>query len=333
MQKSSLLGAVVAGVFAFTMSATPARSGTNRVLHGRSESGVSAPIVRALLTAPEKQIDFANAKLTIDKEVDPKIDVAIWLRRVDQMVQTIRSMAGPNASTIQKLAAVRRFIYEDGDWNGHRPFHYDLSDPLGTNIANKLLPTYIETRRGNCVSMPILFIILADRLGVHVTASTAPFHVFVKFVDDATGKTYNLETTSGGYPARDAWYRQKMPMTDDAIRNGVYMKTLSRKETVAVMAQLILENDAATGRYRDIVETADVILKYYPHDVDAMLEEGTAYARLMDEIKQKYPNPNEILPNLVPVYKGYAQENDELFDRALSLGWRDTENKMTTSQP
>jgi regulator of sirC expression with transglutaminase-like and TPR domain len=326
MQNCALITAIVAGALALAACYTPARSGT------ANESLSSAPVVPALLATPEKQIDFAKAKLTIDKLVDPHIDPAVWLRQIDQMVQTVGSLAGPNASTIQKLAAVRRFIYEDGDWNGHRRFRYDLSDPLGTKIVNKLLTTYIETRRGNCVSMPILFIILADRLGVHATASTAPFHVFVKFVDDATGKTYNLETTSGGYPARDAWYRQKMPMTDDAIRNGVYMKTLSRKETVAVMAQLILENDAATGRHRDIIETADAILKYYPHDVDAMLEEGTAYAHLMDiEFKQKYPNPRDIPPNLVPVYMGYVHKNEELFDRALALGWRDTENKTTTS--
>lgn len=44
--------------------------------------------------------------------------------------------------------------------------------------------------------MPFLFIILGDRLGINVTASVAPLHVFVKFTDE-NGVIHNLETTSG----------------------------------------------------------------------------------------------------------------------------------------
>jgi len=69
--------------------------------------------------------------------------------------------------------------------------------------------------------MPFLFIILGDKLGIDVTASTAPLHVFVKFTD-TDGKTYSLETTSGANFSRDAWYREQMPMTNQAIDNGVY---------------------------------------------------------------------------------------------------------------
>jgi hypothetical protein len=188
-------------------------------------------VLRALFAVSDNKIDFAKAKLAIDKIIDPGIDVNASLAEIDAMARTVRAMAGPGASPIQRLASVRRFIYVSGDWNQHRPYQYDMTDPLGAKPTNALLPNYLRNRRGNCVSMPILFMILADRLGVHVTLSTAPFHVFAKYVDDATGKAYNLETTSGGYPERDAWLRRNFPMTDEAVKNGVYLKTLSRKET------------------------------------------------------------------------------------------------------
>jgi hypothetical protein len=31
----------------------------------------------------------------------------------------------------------------------------------------------------------------------------------------------NLETTSGGHPARAIWYRQQMPMPDRAVESGL----------------------------------------------------------------------------------------------------------------
>jgi hypothetical protein len=145
------------------------------------------------------------------------------------MVADIRLMTPPNAPDIEKLREVRRYIYVSGSWNRKQPYSYDLSDPYGRVIRTKLLAHYLATRRGNCVSMPALFLILADRMGLQVTLSIAPNHEFLKYTDAATGKTYNLEATSGGYPEPDGWYRSHIPMSDGAVAEGVYMKTLSRQ--------------------------------------------------------------------------------------------------------
>jgi hypothetical protein len=316
--------AALALFLAGTFLATPAAAAS--AVHKLAPAAADLETIRAVFAAPESAIDLARAKLTLDKLVDPSIDIDKSLRQIGQMTQVAKAMAGPNPSEIQKLAAVRRFIYVDGDWNGHKPFHYDMADPLGKKIANKLLPTYIETRSGNCVSMPMLFVILATPLGVHATISTAPFHVFVKFVDDATGKTYNLETTSGGYPERDAWLRSGFPMTDLAIKNGVYMKTLTKKEAVAVMAGVVLEYYLAAQRYHDVIDAAGIILEYYPNDVPAILDHADAAARLIDtEFKQKYPNPRDIPADLLPTYILLADQNHEDFAKAEALGWRETD--------
>ncbi len=288
--------------------------------------------VRAVLETPDASLDLAKAKLAFDKIVAPSIDVDATLRQLDQMTATVRSLAGPKASPIQKLAAVRKFIYVDGDWNGHRPFQYDLSDPLGHKIANKLLPTYLATRRGNCVSMPVLFIILADRLGLPVTASTAPQHIFAKFRDDSTGKMMNIEATSGGLPARDAWYRENMPMSDAAVKNGVYLKTLSRKETAAVMAEIVVEHFMATKRYRDVIAVSDLIIKQNASFVDPILSRGSAYGTLIEtEFRAKYPSPRDIPPALLPTYRSYEEQNRLAFEKAEALGWRETDGEATTA--
>ena len=70
--------------------------------------------------------------------------------------------------------------------------------------------------------------------------SLAPLHVFVKFTDEA-GTVTNLETTSGALPARDVHYRNQLPMTDEAITNGVFLAELSQEETVAVIATVLVE--------------------------------------------------------------------------------------------
>jgi regulator of sirC expression with transglutaminase-like and TPR domain len=174
-------------------------------------------------------MDFARAKLAVDRFVDPAIDEAAALAELDGMMAIIGKMLGtlpPElASTdIEKMKALRAVLYEPGHWNNARPFQYDLSDPLGQQPRAQFLTSYLATRKGNCVSMPMLFLALGERLGLDMTLSTAPLHIFVKFTDRATGKTWNLETTSGAGFTRDEHYHKNLPITDAAVANGVYLR-------------------------------------------------------------------------------------------------------------
>jgi hypothetical protein len=201
-------------------------------------------LVSSLLHAPEDERDFASAKLALDKFIDPSIDEAASLAEIDAMVATVKQMlatlpADAASTSVEKLRALRVFIYEGGWWDDGWPFRYDSHDPTGQNLRSQLLPVYMATRQGNCVSMPILFLVLGERLGLNFSLSTAPLHVFVKWTDDASGETYNFEATSGGF-ARDGHYRKEMPMTDEAIANGAYLKTLTRREALALMASTVM---------------------------------------------------------------------------------------------
>jgi regulator of sirC expression with transglutaminase-like and TPR domain len=239
-------------------------------------------MVRDIIDRPTIHLDYLQTKLALDQIVDPAMGLESITSGISRLAAFATEMAGPGADDARKLAAVRTVIYRAGPWNENRPFAYDLADPYGQNLRNKLLSTYLSTRRGNCVSMPILFLILADRLGVNVALSTAPLHVFLKFTDTA-GKVTNLETTSGALPARDQWYREKLPMTDQAVANGLYLRTLSRKESVALMATTVMEHLMDQGRYQDAIDVADVILAHSPRDAETMVKRGSAFARLLDE--------------------------------------------------
>lgn len=67
--------------------------------------------------------------------------------------------------------------------------------------------------------MPMVFLILADWLGLDVTLATAPGHVFLRYRTES-GRVINIEATSGGHPARDQRFRERMPMTDLALKRS-----------------------------------------------------------------------------------------------------------------
>lgn len=277
--------------------------------------------LRKILELPENKIDLIKAKLLIDQMIDPKMDVVATRKVLDAMATNIKTLLPPNASNQNKLIGLRRYVYLSGEWNNFKPFSYDLDDPFGDNIQNKLMATYLSSKKGNCVSMPILVLLLAQKLGLDMSLSTAPNHLFLKFRDD-TGKTVNLEGTNQAAPVDDSVYQKQYPMTDIAIESGIYMQSLNKKETVSVMMTTLMEAYYQNTEQEKVIAVVDLALKYYPKNVSAIVHKGTAYALMIQqEYEQKYPMPSMIPAALVTRFLELNKNRDHWYDQAEALGF------------
>jgi regulator of sirC expression with transglutaminase-like and TPR domain len=293
--------------------------------HAKDNSANQAIVIgkiHALLSTPEAQLDLANAKLSIDRMIDPSINMAATSNQLNGMAAQARTLVPPNASKRETLHALQVYLYVAGPWNKQQPYKYDLDDPLGKNIRNKLLTTYLVTRKGNCVSMPLLFIILGQKLGLDVTAARAPLHIFVKFRDEK-GQITNVEATSGGFK-QDASYEVDFPMTKQAIANGLYLRRLSKRETVTIIIDTLQEFNKTQGLYERRITIADAVLKVYPKDVTSMLVKGFSYYKLLEKnFINKYPTPAEIPLEERAYYQELGLNNRLWFNNAEALGWRE----------
>jgi regulator of sirC expression with transglutaminase-like and TPR domain len=265
--------------------------------------------------------DLLQAKLDLDRIVDPSIAHANVGPAITKLITAARNFAGPHASVGAQFDAVRKVLYEPGPWNDNRPFSYDQSDPLGDKVQHKLLSEYLKTRLGNCVTMPTLFMIVGRGVGLHLTLTDAPLHMLVRYTH-AGLPTLNVEATSGGGFTRDEWYRQKLPMSDRAIQSGLYLRTHTDRETIALMATTVLDYLLTVGRNEDAIEVADAILAADPKEGYTMVKKGSAIAAILKaEYYDKYPTPSVIPASLRPRYLELAAANKKAFDDAEALGW------------
>nr|WP_244292546.1 transglutaminase family protein [Xanthomonas hyacinthi] len=186
----------------------------------------------------------------------------------------IQPVLAQGANRRSQLDALLVTLYQSGPWNDNRPFRYDLDDPLGKNRTNKLLATYLATRKGNCVSMPILLTILGQRLRLFMTLATAPEHVLVEFVDDES-RWLNIEATAGGFKF-DSSYERETGITPTAIQNEIYLRPLSPHETVGVMASTLMEHYTAKKQGDALLAVAELALTANPKDTVAMIQKATS---------------------------------------------------------
>jgi regulator of sirC expression with transglutaminase-like and TPR domain len=278
--------------------------------------------IRSLLDQPNSQIDLAVAKVTVDQMVDSEVDKDAVLRQLDQMASEVRATFTPFMSNSDRFWALYTYLYQPPALSGRLPFRYNFEDD--TNPRAKLLSVYLSTHKGNCISMPLLFVILGQKLNIPVAISTAPAHLYVKFKGN-DGQWQGFEATSGSRADDDRWRALFPRLTRAAIDNGIYLQPLSKRETVAVIAESLLEHyqiqDTLDSNEAQ-VKLGFLLLDYYPKNVVAMVHVYLGYRSMRQKLfVEKYPTPGDIPVELRPKFMQIEEDSMRWGLKAKSLGY------------
>ncbi|MDR0823789.1 MAG: hypothetical protein LBN74_01750 [Prevotella sp.] len=228
----------------------------------------------------------------------------------------------------------------------HKPLIYDFEDPLGQSDWTKMFVSkLLETGKGNCHSLPYLYKILAEELNIPCHLAFAPNHIYIKLFSEKSG-WYNTELTSATFPI-DAWIIASGYVTVDAIRNGLYMDTLSNKQAVAnCLVDLAQGYQHKNGKENSefVIKCCNTVLQYHPANANALLTKAEAQKfyihSLMKEknlkkaealftdssIKEMY---SEMESAYIQLYKsGYRQMPEEMYIQWIDLLKKDPNKYM-----
>ena len=147
---------------------------------------------------------YHQNKLNYDrysKQIDELVSVCKQILRKENL-KTDNYIACHYA--IQKLFS-ESFTYKNtaGKTISFKPFGYDFDDYMGNEDFTKMFVTkLLETKTGQCHSLPLLYLIVAEELNVNAYLGLAPNHSYVKFGNQY--QSYNFETTNGTF-VTDQW--------------------------------------------------------------------------------------------------------------------------------
>lgn len=289
------------------------------------ERRYTAQRIHDLTAVPEGQVDIGLWALIIAHTFDPAIDVEANLQQLDSMAQEIRRMLAGRTSDLDKLLAVKTYLYDPGPWNGGQTFDYDLDDPLGQKLENQLLSTYLRTRKGNCVSMPTLFLALMERVDpdVPLHGVAVPLHLFVRLRDRQTGDIWNVETTNRASPARNQWYIEQFSISQEAIEAGTYLRDLTKQEYLGELVGILTRHERAAARYKKALEYAELTLALNPRSINGLVHKGALLEWIVYETvegaRQQGNHLSEATRERMHVLN---RESWIYIEQARTLGWQ-----------
>ena len=124
---------------------------------------------------PEEPVDLEEGAFILSKFGFPEINTAVYQRRLDDMAADIRVLAGGRAAPLDIFMKLRSYLFSDLGFIGNREDYY--------NPNNSYLNKVIDYRKGIPITLSVLMLVLAQRLGVKLNGIGMPMHFLVQYDD------------------------------------------------------------------------------------------------------------------------------------------------------
>ena len=204
------------------------------------------------------------------------------------------------------------------------PIKYDLDDYKSeTNYDSHFVTKLMKSGKGQCYSMPLYYLVLAEQMGANASLAFSPRHSFIK-IQDEKGAWYNLELTCNAILS-DAHYMNNSYIKAEAIRNRIYLEPLNKKEVVAGM---LLE--LARGYYDKYglddfyLKCVDTALLYSKKDINALIMKAVYEERLTLTLAKLLEAPKpEIMKEKSPRAYLHYEKMQALYKQIDGMGYEE----------
>ncbi|MFB0525550.1 MAG: tetratricopeptide repeat protein [Phycisphaerae bacterium] len=301
-------------------------------LANEGKRGLYVRSIEGVLRLPEDEVDLATAAMIVSEQWSDMVHGRRYLSMLDEMAMEIQEKLKKRwlKPNYKAIPVINKYLF------GELGFR---AVPEIKNPNDLFLHSVLDNKRGYCLSLSILYLSLAERLGLPMYGVVVPGHFFVRYDDGRT--KWNIETTGRGANSLDKHYIDKFKVPKDD-QNSIYMKNLNKTQTLgcffnnlgnaysdignteaawlalerAVQINPTLAESRANlgniylqkGQIEDAIYQYRMSLQINPHDAKTYNNLGNAYLRQdwLDGAISKYIEALQLDPNFIDAYQNLA---------------------------
>lgn len=162
-------------------------------LPNRKLKGYNATSEAEVMELPKEEIDLARGLFLsqLGNEKDAMLQLQSYEAMIDLMALQILAKLPADATAKEKIALMNQLVFEEMGFRFPPQSLYTKDIDVYT-----YLPSVLDSRRGVCLGVSILYICLSQRLGLVLEMVTPPGHIYVRYNDGEN--IVNIETTARG---------------------------------------------------------------------------------------------------------------------------------------
>lgn len=228
----------------------------------------------AALVADDESLNLLEAAITIAQDAEPGLDVQQVLTDVDDLAQTLRRRLPADAAALHKLRALNRYFHEELGFAGNVNDYYAPS--------NSYIHHVLRTRRGIPISLSVIYLELAQQLGLRACGVSFPGHFLIK-LHLSQGEVI-LDPFSGRSLTRDALegylqpYRDRAGISDAAeLPLELFLQSASPRQVLARMLRNLKEIHRSSSQWQALLGVQHRLVLLLPDEAEELRDRALAF--------------------------------------------------------
>ena len=224
-------------------------------LKNRSLPGFGIWDKQKLESLAPNEIDLARGLFLSEMDQDTpeaRLKLRSYEAHIDLMALQILARLPDHPTPKEKIRVINDYIF------GEMRFRFPPHSLWAKDIdVYTLLPSVLDSRRGVCLGVSILYLCLAQRLDLSLEAITPPGHIYVRFKDSQTNDIINIETTARGIDTPTEAYL------------GIETRQLQQRDIRQVIGLAFMNLASVSWHHEDFTRTIQLYekaQKYLPDD-------------------------------------------------------------------
>lgn len=229
----------------------------------------------ASLVRSDEQFPLLEAAASLAQDEYPDLDVQQVLGDVDQLLARLKRRLPADAAPLARLRALNQFFFRDLSFGGNVNDYYDPD--------NSYLNAVLRTRRGVPISLAVLWLELAQGLGLQARGVGFPGHFMMKVslpkgqvvIDPFTGQSLSREELM----ERLEPYKRRNGLVDEFdVPLGLYLQAATPREIIARMLRNLKEIFRAQEDWDRYIPVANRLVVLLPDAWSEFRDRGLAHA-------------------------------------------------------
>ena len=240
-----------------------------------SDTRIPLPHWDELATLADDALPLLPTALLIARDEYPELDPAAYERLLQAHADHLRVEVDATREWPLKIAAINHHLFNEVGYSGNNDEYYDP--------RNSYLNEVFERRLGNPISLAMVQIEVARRLGLPLEGISFPGHFLVRLpVDDGV---LIMDPFNGGRPlgVDELRERARTNLGGQAPDDSVLAQILDPAPHRAILMRMLRNLYgvyAERGEWDRAARSADRVLKLAPEQADAVRDRGLAYLQL-----------------------------------------------------
>ena len=254
---------------------------------------------------PDDEIDLGRAALAIAHSEYPDLNIESYLSRMDGLASAVRDRAGRRADCYRLIAAINYILFSVEGFSGNRDDYYDPK--------NSFLNQVMERKQGIPITLSVLYMEVARRVGLELEGVGFPGHFLVKYVgaeEEIIIDPFHqgeVRFTEELEEMLDGLYRGKLALRPE------FLSPLSKKQ---ILRRMLNNLKAIYLRQGDLLKGLSVVerlLILEPNSVSEIRDRGLLYVKL-----ECFPQALQDLEAYLRL-SAHADDAPEVRDQVVSL--------------